>query len=34
MTCVRYGAGARTTQRKPTWHVEVSIGSGKRAAGL
>ena len=24
---------ARTMQRKPTWHVDVSIGSGKRAAG-
>ena len=26
-------AHGRTMQRKPTWHVEVSIGSGNRAAG-
>jgi len=25
--------GARMMQRKPTWQVEVSIGSGNRAAG-
>jgi hypothetical protein len=33
MTRVRYDAGTRTTHRNPTWHVDVSIGSGKRAAG-
>jgi len=27
------GFSGRTIQRKPRWQVEVSIGSGKRAAG-
>jgi len=30
---VAYLAAGRTMQRNPTWQVEVSTGSGKRAAG-
>ena len=30
--CRRFDVG-RTTQRNPTWHVEVSMGCGNRAAG-